>query len=146
MNRQHRARDPKTPPQPGWGPRSHQPPPPQQSTAWPNAAQSASSPGQPPGQAPTAPPPRKRRRVFFWVFLAVQILFLIWVITGAASGSGTPEDCKGLTGDQLELCNDASDVGTTIGVGLIIGLWVAADFILGLTYLVYRLATRQPRA
>ncbi|WP_432158935.1 hypothetical protein [Streptomyces sp. bgisy153] len=95
---------------------------------------------------PNRTPPRKRRRVFFWVFLAVQILFLIWVITGAASGSGTPEDCKGLTGDQLELCNDASDVGTTIGVGLIIGLWVAADFILGLTYLVYRLATRQPRA
>jgi hypothetical protein len=81
-----------------------------------------------------------------WIFLAVQILFLIWVITGIASGSGTPEECRGLTGDNLELCKDASDVGTTIGVGLIVAFWVAADFILGLTYLIYRLANRQPRA
>ncbi|MFG2127615.1 hypothetical protein ACGFNV_07420 [Streptomyces sp. NPDC048751] len=91
----------------------------------------------------TTPQPKKRRRVFLWLFLAVQIAFLIWVITGAASGSGTPEDCRGLTGDDLKLCEDAGDVGTTIGVGLIIGLWAAVDVILGFTYVVYRLATRR---
>ncbi|MFF0889978.1 hypothetical protein [Streptomyces sp. NPDC003456] len=92
-----------------------------------------------------APPPEKRRRVFFWVFLAVQLLFLAWVIWGATTADGTPAECRGLTGDDQDLCNDAHDVGTTIGVGLVIGLWVAVDFILALTYVIYRLATRQPR-
>jgi hypothetical protein len=70
-------------------------------------------------------------------------LFLIWVIMGAASGSGTPEECQGLTGDNLKSCEDASDIGTTIGVGLIIALWAAVDVILGVTYAVYRLARRR---
>jgi hypothetical protein len=73
------------------------------------------------------------------------ILFLIWVIVGASTASGTPEGCRGLTGEDLKLCEDASDVGTTIGVGLIVAFWVAADFILALTYVIYRLASRQPR-
>ncbi|MGC0205101.1 MULTISPECIES: hypothetical protein [Streptomyces] len=75
----------------------------------------------------------------------MQILFLIWVITGAATSSGTPEECRGLTGDNLELCEDANDLGTTIGVGLIVAFWVAADFILALTYAIYRLASRPRR-
>ncbi|MFE1455633.1 hypothetical protein ACFW7K_11615 [Streptomyces sp. NPDC058735] len=75
----------------------------------------------------------------------MQVLFLIWVILAATSASGTPEECRGLTGDDLELCKDAGDVGTTIGVGLVIGLWLAADFVLALTYVIYRLASRQPR-
>ncbi len=37
------------------------------------------------------------------------------------------------------LCNQH----TTIGVGLIVGLWAAADVILGFTYLIYRLASRK---
>jgi hypothetical protein len=65
------------------------------------------------------------------------------VISGAASGGGTPEECRGLTGDNLELCKDANDVGTAIGVGLIISLWAAVDIILGFTYVVYRLASRR---
>lgn len=36
-----------------------------------------------------------------------------------------------MTGDALKTCNDAGNVGTAIGVGLIIGLWAAADVILG---------------
>ena len=82
--------------------------------------------------------------MFLWFFLGVQILFLLWVISGIASGSGTSESCKGMTGDALKTCESVGDVGTTIGVGLIVGFWVAADFILGLTYLVYRLASRRP--
>ncbi|MEU6540808.1 hypothetical protein [Streptomyces sp. NPDC047000] len=81
--------------------------------------------------------------MFLWLFLAIQALFLIWVIAGAATGSGTPEDCQGLTGDELDLCNDASNVGTTIGVGLVIALWAAVDVILGFSYVVYRLASRR---
>lgn len=39
--------------------------------------------------------------------------------------------------------SERSDVGTAIGMGLIIALWVAVDIILGITYGVYRLARRQ---
>jgi hypothetical protein len=72
-------------------------------------------------------------------------VFLVWVVAGLASGSGTPASCSGLTGDRLQLCEDADAVGTTIGVGLIVGIWLATDFILGATYTVYRIAGRRPR-
>ncbi|MFC5634158.1 hypothetical protein [Streptomyces bullii] len=72
-------------------------------------------------------------------------MFLIWIIGGAVSAGGTPEGCRGLTGDDLELCEDARTVGTTIGVGFVVAFWVATDFILALTYLIYRLTSRQSR-
>jgi hypothetical protein len=98
--------------------------------------------GGPPYREGTEPPKKKRHKVFFWIFLVVQLIFLAWIIAGASGASGTPDECRGLTGQQLEICKDAYDVGTGIGVGLIIGLWLAVDFILALTYLIYRLARR----
>jgi hypothetical protein len=73
-------------------------------------------------------PEKKKRRIFLWVFLSVQVLFLIWVISGAASGSGNT--------------SDAENAGTAIGVALIIGFWAVVDIIMGVTYGVYRLAKR----
>ena len=88
-----------------------------------------------------APPQRKRKiRKFTWFFLAVQVLFLIWVIAGIASGSGQPSDCGGL---DAQTCNDASDTGTAIGVFLVVGLWAFFDVILGIIWLVTR--KRQPQ-
>ncbi|MFI8173997.1 transposase [Streptomyces microflavus] len=84
---------------------------------------------------------KKHHRIFLWVFLAVQALFLVWIITGANSNDQAP--CEGMAGDALTTCQNAGDVGTAIGVGLIITLWVAVDIILGITYGVYRLARRQ---
>jgi hypothetical protein len=102
--------------------------------------------------------PRRKRHVFRWFFLAVQVGFLAWIIGAVASnasGQGASvhaqalqycagtgwyplfrsyADCVIHYGNGL---NTASDVGTTIGVGLVIGLWVAADVILGLTWLVF---------
>lgn len=110
--------------------------------------------------------PRKRHRVFWWIFLAIQIIFLIWIIVGVhgnASGQGASvhaqavsycsnngwqglyksySQCVTQYGNTL---NGASDVGTSIGVGLVIGLWVAVDVIVGITYLIYRLAKRPAR-
>lgn len=70
--------------------------------------------------------PRKRRRIFMWVFLAVQALFLVWVIAGIGTGADNT--------------TDAENVGTGIGVALIIGLWFFVDLFLGVAYGVYRLA------
>ena len=72
--------------------------------------------------------PRKRRRIFMWVFLAVQALFIVWVIAGISTGSGNT--------------TDAENVGTGIGVALVIGLWFFIDLFLGIAYGVYRLARR----
>ncbi|MFF4537906.1 hypothetical protein [Streptomyces aureus] len=134
--------NPQAQPPQAWGPRPAATPPPQ-SHQWGEPPQAP-----PENRSPTRSPapPKKRHRVFFWFFLAVQILFLVWVIAGVASGNGTDESCSGLTGDSLKACQDAGDVGTTIGVGLIVAFWVATDFILALTYAIYRFATRQQRA
>jgi hypothetical protein len=84
------------------------------------------------------PAPRKRRRIFRWVFLAVQLIFLAWIIGGSISASRDNSACKGLTGHSLQLCHDAGNAGTAIGVGLIIFLWLAVDAILAVTYLIFR--------
>ncbi|MFD4474727.1 hypothetical protein ACFWPU_01220 [Streptomyces sp. NPDC058471] len=83
--------------------------------------------------------PRKSRRIFLWVFLAIQALFVVWIVTGSAGSSGTPSDCGTL---DAQTCNDAEQAGTAIGVGIVIALWAATDIILGITYAVYRLARR----
>lgn len=118
--------------EPQWGPRPPQAPPP--GTDYQQA---------PAGSGPPPQPPRKKHRVFLWIFLAIQAVFLIWVIWGIAQGGGTPEQCRGRTGDDLDLCDSASDAGTAIGVGLVIALWAAVDIILGTTYGIYRLTTRR---
>lgn len=36
-------------------------------------------------QPPQVQPPRMRRRVFRWVYLAIQVIFLCWVIYAGVS-------------------------------------------------------------
>ncbi|MGQ4471942.1 hypothetical protein ACN6K6_004728 [Streptomyces violaceoruber] len=48
-----------------------------------------------------------------------------------------------MTGDDFEVCEDASGAGAAIGVALIVALWAAVDIILGFTYVVIRLARRR---
>ena len=81
-----------------------------------------------------------RFRIFTWIILAINALFLVWIIVGAASRpAATNTTCNSL---DLQTCQAASDVGTAIGVGLIIGLWVAADVILGILWLITKPKTR----
>lgn len=83
--------------------------------------------------------PKKKHRVFLWIFLAIQALFIIWIAVGA--GSAPPAEGGG--GLSQEEAQEAQDAGTAIGVGLIIALWAAVDIIVGGSYAVYRLATRK---
>ncbi|MFB7944676.1 hypothetical protein ACFC6L_07110 [Kitasatospora phosalacinea] len=118
------------------GPRHQQPswPPPitpEQSQGGPNLIGYA---GQPmaaaravqPAQA--AQPVKHRRRVFWWFFAALQLAFVVWVVAGGVSASNET--------------TDAGRAGGTIGVGLIILLWALVDVIVGITYAVYRFASR----
>jgi hypothetical protein len=83
-------------------------------------------------------PPKKRRHIFRWVFLAIQALFLAWVIGGASSSSGTPKSCAGLAGQALTTCQDAGHLGTTLGVAVVVFFWLAVDVILALVWLIFR--------
>ena len=74
--------------------------------------------------------PKRKKRIFMWVFLAVQALFLIWIIS-AVSADPTA-DCKGG-------CEDAA---TGIAVFFQIMVWCVTDFLLGVGYLIYRVAKR----
>jgi hypothetical protein len=69
------------------------------------------------------PPPGKRHRVFLWVFLAIQVIFLGWVIYAGVS---------------------APQSGWSPGVGPQMGLWAVTDAILGAIYCICQLA-RTPR-
>lgn len=125
-------------------------------------------PQQPPGYygyqqpPPPAAPPRKKRRVFMWIFFAIQVLFIIWIITGVASkGSGpsaatqAANQCanggwQGLFKSQADCVkhysvalNDAANTGKGLGVAIIVVVWVVVDFFLAVGYGIYRLATRR---
>jgi len=97
--------------------------------------------------------PWKPRRVFLWVFLAIQAVFIIWIIAGASTGGGinasVVAQCHsqaagmGMTQAQcVSFLGGASKAGTAAGVGLIVVLWVVVDFLTGLTYGIYRLVRR----
>jgi len=97
--------------------------------------------------------PCKRRKIFLWFFLAVQAIFLIWIITGVSSAGGSINSdavayCNANQNAYISFANCVSDygggekVGTAIGAGLVITIWVVVDFLIGLTYGIYRLVTR----
>jgi hypothetical protein len=117
--------------------------------------------GPPPAVQAQPPKPRKKRRVFMWVFFAIQVIFIIWIVAGIASkGSGpsaaaqAAQQCANggwqpLFKSQADCVqhyavalNDAANTGKGIGVALIVIMWVVIDFFLGLGYGIYRLATR----
>ena len=82
-----------------------------------------------------APRPKKKRHIFRWVFLAIQAVFLIWIISGV---SGASDNCAGEAGSALEACQAGTAVGAGIGVFMIVLLWALVDIILGITYLIVR--------
>src|SRR5690349_4566071 len=85
---------------------------------------------------PPAPPePKKPRRWFMWTFLVVQLLFVIWILTGIVTVSEGPGDCSGL---DDRTCMDAYTTGAAIGFGFVLAIWAAVDLVLGLTYLIIR--------
>lgn len=116
-----------TQPLPGWG---QQPPHQGQPPYW-----------GPPGQQPQpgwGPPPqsrRKRSRVFMWVILAINGLFLWWMISAVG---GVADDCAGKFGTDLEACQTGSAIGGGIAVIFILVLWALIDVILGVVFVVTR--------
>jgi uncharacterized membrane protein len=80
---------------------------------------------------PRPAPPRKLRRVLMWVFIAVQVIFLVWIIVGVVTATGNPE-CGDLNADD---CGSETGAGS---VGMIVVLWTAVDLVLGIAYIIVR--------
>lgn len=71
-------------------------------------------------------------RIFTYFILLVNLVFLIWIIAGANTGS-SKKDCAGLTAQE---CHDATNVGKGIGIAFIIILWALFDVIFGVLWLI----------
>lgn len=104
--------------------------------------------------------PWKPHHVFLWVFLGIQAIFIIWLVTGLTGNAhsinpDTIAQCKQVTAGVTKAASmgmtqaqcvswlgGAAKTGTAIGAGLIVVVWVVVDFFLGLTYGIYRLVKR----
>jgi hypothetical protein len=105
--------------------------------------------------------PKRKRRIFLWVFLAIQVIFIIWIIAGVATKPSGPsvasqvaQTCsnggwQGLFKSHADCVkhyavalNDAGNTGKGIGVAIIVLLWVVVDFFMGVGYGIYKLSTR----
>ena len=84
--------------------------------------------------APVGPPRKRKVRVFTWIILAINVLFAIWLISGIVGVSNS--ECTGNL--SQESCDAAKSIGGGIGALLIVFLWMAADVILGIIWLVTR--------
>src|SRR4051794_32098355 len=73
-----------------------------------------------------------RWRKMTWVLNVWNVIFLIWII--AAIAARPSQDCA--PGDQL--CINASDAGTGIGIGLLFVLWFLGFVILALVWVMTR--------
>lgn len=104
--------------------------------------------------------PKRRKRIFMWTFLAIQALFIGLIVLYATESTGpshatVAHGCdngawQGLFKSHADCMthyaaglNGAGHAGQAIGIGLVIGLWVAADVILGVGRLVVVLARRK---
>lgn len=83
--------------------------------------------------------PKKPRRWFVWLFMVVQVVFLLWVVGGARTGAGTPQHCGMLSQHD---CNTAQNLGTAFGVGLVIVFWAIVNIMIGVTFGVVRFTRR----
>ena len=71
-------------------------------------------------------------RKMTWALWIWTVLFAVWIIVGISDRAS--KDCP--PGDQL--CVDASDTGTGVGVALIIILWFMGFVVLSLVWFMTR--------
>lgn len=72
-------------------------------------------------------------RPLTWIIVAVQILFVIWVIAGVGTAADT-SDCAGQ--EYQDACEAGSAIGAGLGFIMILFLWALVDVILGVIWVV----------
>jgi hypothetical protein len=79
-----------------------------------------------------------RRRKMTWALIVWTTVMAVWVIGGASQAHGVPAACKTDRYLSPETCNNASDTGTAIGVGLVFVLWFIGFIVLSLVWFMTR--------
>jgi len=88
--------------------------------------------------------------LFLYFFLAVQVIFLVWIIAGVHGAPSIPAHCLDSHGDvditRGDDCAAAAggQIGTGIGAGLVFGFWVGVDIILGIGRMIVVFTRRKP--
>jgi len=77
--------------------------------------------------------------VLTWVILTFNALMLVGLIVGVNSASDKGKDCG-----TSEACQAGNDIGTALGVGAVLFVWVAGAIILGVIWLVTNKASGRP--
>ena len=67
-----------------------------------------------------------------WTFIVFNVLMLVWLVGGVGAAG------EGINTATTEAEKAGAAIGTALGAGLIIFLWVAGDIILGLFVLFTR--------
>jgi hypothetical protein len=73
-------------------------------------------------------------RPFTWATLVLNIGFLIWLTWWLA----TRGDCAGLARDGLGICQEEENLAAPLGAFFIVILWVLADTVLAVVWLLAR--------
>jgi hypothetical protein len=70
-----------------------------------------------------------------WALVIWTGLMALWIISGIA---GVSNNCAGLSGDDLELCQAGTAIGGGIGITFIFFIWFLGFVILGIIWLMSR--------
>lgn len=102
-------------------------------------------------------PPEKKRRVLLWVFLAIQVTFLVWLIgrvTADPAAVQAAHQCTaGWQGSfkteaacqrhYADVFSGAGNLGKGVGIALVAIFWLVVDSFIGLSWGLYRMAGRR---
>lgn len=81
---------------------------------------------------------RPHWRKMTWVLIIFTAIMFAWMIGGAIDAQDSAECDAEPTRELRQICEDATDVGTGIGIGLIFVLWFIGFVILSLIWLMTR--------
>ncbi|MBA3395882.1 MAG: hypothetical protein H0T89_24840 [Deltaproteobacteria bacterium] len=71
-------------------------------------------------------------KLFKWSFIGFNVLMLIWLVSGMSAASKHVETAAS------DAEKAGATIGTALGAGVIVGIWVAGDIILGMLVLFTR--------
>ena len=77
--------------------------------------------------------PRWRKAT--WALVLFSGLMLVWIVAGVG---GLSDNCAGLTGQELDLCEAGTVIGGGIGVTFLVVIWFIGFIVLGLIWMMSR--------
>ena len=80
----------------------------------------------------------RRWRKMTWVLIIWTVLMFTWMIAGGSSAQDANDCDAERTAQMRQLCEDATDVGTGIGVAALFFLWFLGFVVLGLIWFMTR--------